>query len=391
MGLYKKFLLFVVLCFMLQLLFVKDVNASFNPFSRPNNIFGIHILFPEELQRAATLVNTSSGEWGYVTIPIQVGDKDIGKWQNFMITAYKYKLIPILRLATEADYHGTGVWRKPKESDILDFANFLNSIYWPIKNRYIILFNEVNRSDEWGGDAPNPSDYASLLSYAIDVFKSKNNDFFVISAGLDNAAPNFPGKFMDEYIFLKGMSEAQPGIFNKIDGISSHSYPNPGFIEPPQSLIKTGITSYRYEYDLISSFSSVKKPIFITETGWDEKSIPGSVIAQYYKYAFESVWGKDSDKIIAVTPFLLNSQQGDFDKFSFFKDGGFTVFAKAYAQMPKVSGQPETISPPPETPTPAQKSVLGIMDFRKHSAGLPGSISSVIVKLYFKMLFGLLN
>ena len=373
------------------LLFAAKVNAEFDPFSHPNNMFGIHILFPEELDRAATLVNSSNGQWGYVTIPIQVGDKNIDKWQDFMIKAYKYKLIPILRLATEADYHGTGVWRKPTEADVLDFANFLNSIYWPIKNRYIILFNEVNRSDEWGGEAPNPTDYVSILSYAIDVFKSKNPDFFVISAGLDNAAPNVQGKFMDDYTYLRQMGEANPGIFNKIDGIASHSYPNPGFSQPPQSTSKTGVTSYRYEYDIISSHSSVKKPIFITETGWDDTAIPGSVISQYYKYAFESVWEKDSDKVVAVTPFLLNSQQGAFDKFSFFKDGAFTLFAKAYAEMPKISGQPETISPPPETPTPAQKSVLGIMDFKKHYNTLHETIGSKIVRLYFKMLFGLLN
>lgn len=387
----RRISVFVLTLFFILTLSTVGVGAAFDPLSHPNNMFGIHILFPEELERAATLVNTSSGQWGYVTIPIQVGDKNIEKWQDFMIKAYKYKLIPILRLATEADYHGTGVWRKPKEADILDFANFLNSIYWPVRNRYVILFNEVNRSDEWGGEAPNPADYASLLSYAVDIFKSKSPDFFIISSGLDNAAPNIQGKYMDDYVYLKQMAEANPGIFNKIDGVASHSYPNPGFSQPPQSTSKTGVMSYRYEYDVISANSSIRKPIFITETGWDHTSIPGSVISQYYKYAFESVWGKDGDKVVAVTPFLLNSQQGAFDKFSFFKDGAFTIFAKAYAEIPKVQGQPETVTPPPETPTPAQKSVLGIMDFKKHYNTLHENIGSAIVRLYFKMLFGLLN
>lgn len=387
----KKILVSILAFWLISIFFTSKTLAEYNPFSRPNNIFGIHILFPQELDRAASLVNTSNGQWGYVTIPIQVGDKDIDKWQGFMIKAYKYKLIPILRLATEVDYHGTGVWRKPTPADILDFANFLNSIYWPVKNRYIILFNEVNRFDEWGGQPPDPSEYASLLSYAVDVFKSKSQDFFVISAGLDNAAPNVSGKFMDEYSYIKGMAAAQPGIFNRVDGVASHSYPNPGFSQPPQLDSKMGVVSYRYEYDEINSLSSVKKPIFITETGWDDTSIPESVIAQYYKYAFESLWEKDSDKIVAVTPFLLNSQQGAFDKFSFFKDGNLTLFGKAYAQLPKVQGQPETISPPPETPTPAKQSVLGIMDFKKEPQIEKDDLGSAIVKFYFKMLFGLLN
>jgi len=173
-----------------------------NPFSSFNNKFGIHILFPEELSNAANLVNSSGGDWGYVIIPIQAGDKDIIKWQQFMDTTKKLHLIPILRLATEGDYFNTKVWRKPEETDIVDFANFLNSLDWPVKNKYIVVFNEVNRADEWGGEV-NSAEYANLLAYAVNVFKSKNQDFFIISAGLDNAAPEAPPQYKNEYTYLK--------------------------------------------------------------------------------------------------------------------------------------------------------------------------------------------
>ncbi len=101
----------------------------------PNNKIGVHILFTSELNTASQLINTSGGDWGYVTIPIQAGDKDIEKWQKFMDDAKKLHIIPIIRLATEGDYFNTGVWRKPRREDILDFANFLNSLQWPVKNR----------------------------------------------------------------------------------------------------------------------------------------------------------------------------------------------------------------------------------------------------------------
>jgi hypothetical protein len=68
-----------------------------------------------------------------------------------------------------------------------------------------------------------------ILSYAADVFKQRSDEFFVISAGLDNASSNIAGQSVDEYDFIRGMDAAVPGVFQKIDGMASHSYPNPGF------------------------------------------------------------------------------------------------------------------------------------------------------------------
>src|SRR3989344_2545451 len=147
-----------IILLLLLLLFLLSPTVSYaieDPLAVPNNKFGVHILFPDELKDARTLVNSENGDWGYVTIPIQATDKDIVKWQKFMDDAKELHLIPIVRLSTEGDYFNTNVWRKPTEADILDFANFLNSLNWPVKNRYITVFNEVNRANEWGGQV-NP-------------------------------------------------------------------------------------------------------------------------------------------------------------------------------------------------------------------------------------------
>src|SRR5688572_16737141 len=130
----KKLLITVSVCVSL-LVQATPVDAIVNPLEQPNNKIGIHILFHDELEEAAKLVNANGGDWGYVTIPIQSGDKDILKWQKFMDECRRLHLIPLVRLATEGDYYNTKVWRKPDEEDILDFANFLNSLYWPTKNR----------------------------------------------------------------------------------------------------------------------------------------------------------------------------------------------------------------------------------------------------------------
>src|SRR5258708_167695 len=155
-------LLFLLCC---SFTLVKPVSAAENPLAVANNKVGIHILDPSEVSAAAQLVN-HNGDWGYVTIPIQSGDENPVKWQKFMNDCKNYHLIPIIRLATQGDYFNTQVWRTPNEYDIVDFAIFLNSLDWPTKNRYVIVYNEVNRADEWGGNV-DPSAYAHLLSFAV--------------------------------------------------------------------------------------------------------------------------------------------------------------------------------------------------------------------------------
>src|SRR5258708_5905711 len=54
----KLFLLFIFIC-------VSQTKAAYaieNPLTTPNNKFGIHILFPNELSDAAQLVNSSGGD-----------------------------------------------------------------------------------------------------------------------------------------------------------------------------------------------------------------------------------------------------------------------------------------------------------------------------------------
>ncbi len=352
----KFFLLFITL--ILGLIFAKPAEAIVNPFSSFNNKFGIHILFPEELPQAADLVNSSGGDWGYVTIPIQSGDKDITKWQKFMDDAKRLHLIPIIRLATEGDYFNTKVWRKPTETDIIDFANFLSALDWPTKNRYIIVYNEVNRADEWGGEV-NAQEYTKLLAFSINIFKSRSQDYFMINAGLDNAAPNQLPEYQGQYDYLRDMETAVPGIFNQIDGYSSHSYPNPGFSQPPSRISSMSISSFSFERELIKSMSAKKLPIFITETGWTANSISDLDRADYYQNAFKNAWS-DRD-IVAVTPFLLRAN-GAFQEFSFLDENGSPTHQYTMIKsISKTKGTPALAKKPADLLKP-QKSVLGIAD-----------------------------
>ena len=312
--------------------FTRNVYAIEDPLLILNNKFGVHILFTSELEKARELVNSSGGDWGYITIPIQALDKDLEKWQKFMDDCRRLHLIPIIRIATENHYFNTSVWRKPQGADILDFANFLNSLEWPVKNRYVIIFNEVNRGDEWER-SPDPGEYAQILNYATETFKSVSADFFIISAGLDNASAN------NQYYYMTAMDQEVPGIFGKIDGLGSHSYPNPAFSVAPWIITDKSISSFKFEKNLAYQLSGRALPVFITETGWSQEKISESQIASYFIYAFENVWSDQS--IVAVTPFLLQAGPGPFKQFTLVgENGNFNEISKAIFAIKKTKGAP---------------------------------------------------
>jgi len=340
----KRFLVIVLIALSgILFLFPRQSFAIEDPLALPNNKMGVHILFPSEITKAAGLVNGSGGDWGYVTIPIQAGDRDMEKWQNFMNEAKKLHVIPIIRLATAGDYFNTSVWSKPTANDILDFANFLNSLSWPVRNRYVVIFNEVNRSDEWEGNL-DPKEYADLLNYSVTAFKSLDKDFFIISGGLDNAAPNVPGQYMNEYDYMEEMNEEVPGIFGLVDGLGSHSYPNPGFKQMPYILTSESIDSFQFEKNLAYRLSNKNLPVFITETGWSKDALPESQIADYFRYAFSYVW--DDKSIVCVNVFLLEGgEQGPFAKFSLTDTAGNgNQIFQALHDIPKITGKP-TVNP----------------------------------------------
>lgn len=311
-----------MLCF---LFFSSAAFASEDPTALPNNKFGVHIISPivSEIIQAAGLVNSNNGDWGYVAFVIGSNDRDIGKWQTFFNHLRKAHLIPIVRLSTkgEKDY-----WKKPADDDGKKWAEFLNQLNWPIKNRYVVIYNEPNHASEWG-QITDPASYAHVLSETIKALKAKSDDFFVLNAGFDAASPHKPPNFYDEELFLADMQKAEPDIFELLDGWTSHSYPNPGFRGTPFDSGRGSIRTFQWEQNILSSLGVRKKlPVFITETGWQHAegefyntSLPTSQeLGEFFKIAFSDAWNEQN--IVAVTPFLLNYPQPPFDHFSFTKN-----------------------------------------------------------------------
>lgn len=344
----------------LTALFPTLAHAIVDPLSTPNNRFGIHIISPtpQELKEAAQLVNSQGGEWGYITIVLERKErKNLPKWQEFFNELRRTKLIPIVRVATEPD---GSIWKKPIEDEALEWANFLDKLNWPIKNRYVMVYNEPNHAREWGGQV-DAKTYAQVLNQTIEALKGKSDDFFILNAGLDQSAPPKLPDYQDQTGFMEEMEKSVPGIFDKLDGWASHSYPNPNFTSPPNGNGKGSIRGWMWELELLKKLGVKKNlPVFITETGWKHSEgvnfnpflLTPAKVGEYYMEAFQKIW--NNPQIVAITPFLLNYQQPPFDHFSFKKITsavsqeqvlGITTepFHKFYYQiaaLPKIKAQP---------------------------------------------------
>lgn len=333
----------VLLATSLYFLTSTSAQALYDPRTLANNLAGAHILYPSELDEAAKLVNSNGGKWGYVTVPIQPTDRNKDVWQAFMKRAKELQVIPLIRITTIPD---GGTWEKADDTDLVDFANFLNELDWPIENRYIILFNEVNRDTEWGGEV-NPEKYALIVKNAYTIFKERSPDFFLLGPSLDSALPN-SSTSLSAQNYLNRMAAFEPLIWTYFDGWSSHSYPNPAFSASPRKTGLQSIVGYKSELALLKLAS---KPIFITETGWDQTKISADNLRNYWSQAWQ-IWQNDSN-VVAVTPFILRGGE-QFSQFSLVdNNGNYTSSGQAIFAQNKFPGEPKLATPTVKTsPTP---------------------------------------
>jgi len=344
---FYKLLIGVFSIFALGVFVPKNVRAIENPLNFPNNTFGIHILSEADIDDAANLVNSSGGEWGYVTLVIRKDERDTTRWQQVFDELRRKKLIPIVRLATIQTENG---WEKPSFDEIDGWVSFLNSLNWVVENRYVIVGNEPNHAIEWGGEI-NPESYGDYLVEISKKLKTTSGDFFILPAGLDASAPNGEDT-MSEATFLQKMVEEKKDLFNFIDGWSSHSYPNPNFSGPVGAEGRGTLKTYEWELEYLKNLGLDKElPVFITETGWAhdmDKNVLGyksdSLIASYLKKAYMDVW--NDSRIVAITPFVLNYSDSPFDIFSWKKkDGnGFYDFYYEIQKLPKPKGEPNQLN-----------------------------------------------
>ena len=339
MEIKTRFLIFLITFF----IFFPKSTYSFNP-DLPNNKYGIHLAVPdkEDLIKAGELVNSTGGKWGYVTLVIQENDRDKKKWQAVFDQLRKLKLIPIIRLATQPQ--GSN-WETPSVDDIGGWIDFLQSLNWVVKDRYIVLFNEPNHATEWGGSV-DPEGYAKISFEFAKQLKEKDKDYFIMLAGFDASAPSSYPNFEDETVFINKIFIEKPELFseNLITGLVSHSYPNPGFNGSPYDRGRGTISTYDWELSYLKSLGIQNDlPVFITETGWPRNKFNNSFyVGENLSISYQNLWNLDR-RVRAITPFVLNYQTDPFLNFSWKIQNSSEYYDQyeIYKKLDKVKGDPE--------------------------------------------------
>jgi uncharacterized membrane protein (UPF0127 family) len=132
------------------------------------------------------------------------------------------------------------------------------------------------------------------------------------------------------------MQVYDPLVFTYFDGWSSHSYPNPGFVATAKKTGMQSIVGYKSE---MSYLKLAPKPVFITETGWDQSKLSDSVLAQNWSTAW-SIWQNDTN-VVSVTPFVLRGGE-QFKIFSLYKENGeYSASGQSIYNLPKSIGSPK--------------------------------------------------
>lgn len=323
----------------------------------PNNKYGVYSYRnPELINLTFELVNSNGGDWGWILIPMNIKDKDKDGWNIFFNLCKEKHLIPIIQLVLDGGY-------VPTEKDINEVADFLNTLNWPTKNRFVTAFNEVNAAEYWGNKI-DPEGHAVILNYYIEAMRARSGDFFILNGAYNASARTgkvltnlgVQTEYLDETVFLERMNNKVGGIFKKLDGWAVHTYPQPEYQGKPLDRTIAGeadwekgrntMSSYKWELGILKTKFGVDPPIFITEMGWPHKEgtkprpewYDQNTVAEYYKIVFRDLLVPDN-RVAAVIPFGIKVDQ--LDNFSFVgKDGTRYPQFDAIKSLPKIKGSP---------------------------------------------------
>jgi hypothetical protein len=272
----------------------------------------------------------------------------------------EFDLHPILRLATVFDREAAW-WERPP----LDrngrytttgqrYADFINALDWPAGEHYIIVGNEPNHGDEWGG-RPDPAAYALFLMDVSLAVKTADPQARILNAPLDQFTPHTGSQpfinglwSIDVAVYLQKMHAAQPAVFDYIDAWASHPYPLGPFARPPWEQSRQfdslndaptpvpmpsappnrGVNGYEWELWQLAQWGIVDLPVFITETGWrhSEAGYPSiDEVNLYLDLALRGNNGRypdlpatgwrpwlDDERLIAITPFALDGNPDEW-------------------------------------------------------------------------------
>ena len=140
------------------------------------------------------------------------------------------------------------------------------------------VWNEPNLAREWGGNPPNPAEYAAFLGKTYAAIKRGNPNAIVISAGMAPTGDNNANAMPDD-MYYEGMYQAMGGNSDGyFDMLGVHGA---GFAAPPEldpavaaSDQKYGgfrFFAFRHVEDIraiMERYGDSDKKIVLLEFGW---------------------------------------------------------------------------------------------------------------------------
>lgn len=371
MQMYEKLAQRPFLPFLFLILFsLAACSPEPNPAQFGDNKLGVHLLLDDgrfqwpvsAWEAHLTYARQAVGAGGFVTELVRLDDLEVAKWQQFMDGCAVHELTPILRLATTYDTDA-GWWNAPPldadgrsyQTVAQQYATFIAALDWPGEPHFVIVGNEPNHGDEWGGK-PDPAAYAQFLWDTAVALKAADPHAFILNAGLDPFTPHTGSQpfanglwYLDSGTFLVEMVAAQPEVLDVLDGWASHPYPLGPFAAPPweqtyqvdwlndapapryvppDGIFNRGVNGYEWELWLLAQLGAPELPVFITETGWRHGDVvypDAALVTDYLDLALRgndgryphfpqtgwTPWLEDA-RVVAITPFALDGNPAEW-------------------------------------------------------------------------------
>jgi hypothetical protein len=248
-------------------------------------------------QTASTGFNWVLVQVSWAALEPSPGVFDWGTVDDILAQTARYGLTPVLRIGDAPSWaNGSSDPTAPPRNPS-DFGTFMGALVGHLGNRAAgyVIWNEPNLSTEWGGQAPNPAAYLSLLQQAYIQAKAANPAAVIVSAPL---APtdNQDSTALDDRIYLADLYA--DGLRTSSDVIGMNA---PGFASAPTDTSDPNqfyFTRVAQLHAIMTQNGDRTKQAWAIELGWlrqatvdlgayDWMEVPETTRAQYLVQAYQ--------------------------------------------------------------------------------------------------------
>ena len=248
---------------------------------------------PEVASRDFQLVRQAGFTWakvgfGWRDIEVKKGVFDWSRTDLIVQMAGEQGLDLVVRVDHQPAWAGGGFPLNGPPDNLQDLADFLTALVSRYKGRIRAyeVWNEPNLAREWGGQVPDPGNYAKLLRVAYRAIKQADPNAMVISAGLSPTGTwNEEARPDDWYLesLYIAMGKKSDGYFDVL-GVHGAGFKSPPERDPAEVAANKDLGGqrafcFRHVEDLraiMVKYGDGNKQIALLEFGWTSDPRPDS-------------------------------------------------------------------------------------------------------------------